>query len=217
MEVPSDTIALLQKRFPFFEEELRHEISRISNCLVIESGDEVMKEGNYIQSFPMVLEGCLRVVRNDTEGAELLLYYLNPGEVCSMALTCCLSQQQSNISAIAEQQSLILRIPVSHLDVWMMKFPSWKTFMMYSYRLRFEELLDTIDALAFMNIDQRLERFFTEFFKSSASAVYKGSHHEIALQLNTSREVITRILKKMEQRGMLHLARLSIDFSPMIS
>lgn len=208
--------SILEKRFPFFGKELLNEIEQQGIIQEVKLNDEILREGQFIKSFPIVLEGSLRIIRHDEEGNELLLYYLNPGEACSMALTCCMGQQQSNISAIAEQNSIILRIPVNHLDKWMIEYPAWKSYMMYAYRKRFDELLETIDAIAFKGLDQRLELFFQARFKATGEKTFHGKHQDIAYQLNTSREVISRLLKKMEQKGMVKLSRNEIDFQPFI-
>ncbi|MBI9035968.1 MAG: Crp/Fnr family transcriptional regulator [Bacteroidales bacterium] len=206
----------LNKRFPFFEKDLLIEIEKEGMTQTVYPDDEIMQEGQYIRSFPLVLEGSLRIIRHDEEGREILLYFLNPGEVCSMALTCCMGRQQSNIRAVAEQESVLIRIPVECLDGWMIKYNSWKEFMMYSYRKRFDELLNTIDSIAFMNMDQRLEKFFSDRFKATGEKVFIGKHQDIAYQLNTSREVISRLLKKMEQKGMVVLSRNKIDFKEIV-
>ncbi|MGQ7868325.1 Crp/Fnr family transcriptional regulator [Sunxiuqinia sp. sy24] len=212
----SNIRAILTKRFPFFGNELVDEIEQHGLPQAIDADDEILREGQFIKSFPLILEGSLRVIRQDKDGRELLLYFLNPGEVCSMALTCCMEQQQSNISAIAEQNSLIIRIPVELLDQWMVRFPEWKSYVMYAYRKRFEELLDTIDAIAFQNLDQRLRRFFIARFEATGEKQYRGKHQDIAYQLNSSREVISRLLKKMEQQGLVKLSRNEVDFSALI-
>ncbi|MCW0483390.1 Crp/Fnr family transcriptional regulator [Gaoshiqia sediminis] len=208
---------LLSQRFPFFEDELRDEIEQYGQVQEIGKDDEILREGQYIKSFPMVLEGSLRVIRHDDEGNELLLYFLKPGDVCSMALTCCMGQQQSNISALADENSVLLRIPIECLDKWMMQYPSWKTYMMYAYRKRFDELLETIDAIAFMDLDQRLELFLRSRFKATGEKIFSGTHQDIAYQLNTSREVVSRLLKKMEEKGLVKLGRAEIDFSGLIA
>lgn len=207
---------ILSKRFPFFESELLQEIEQHGVVQELHAGEEILREGQFIKSFPLILEGSLRVIRQEADGRELLLYFLNPGEVCSMALTCCMGQQQSNISAIAEQDSLIIRIPVELLDQWMVRFPEWKSYVMYAYRKRFDELLDTIDAIAFQNLDQRLRRFFMARFEATGEKRYIGKHQDIAYQLNSSREVISRLLKKMEQQGLVKISRNELDFSPLI-
>lgn len=204
---------LISRRFPFFESQLREELEQCSQTQETGKNEEILHEGQYIKTFPLVLEGSIRVSRHDNEGNELLLYFLNPGDVCSMTLTCCMGQQQSNISALAEEKSLLLRVPVDQLDKWMVKYPSWKTFMMYSYRKRFDELLETIDAIAFMELDRRLELFFQARFKATGEKIFSGTHQDIAYQLNTSREVISRLLKKMEQKGLVQLSRGIIQYT----
>lgn len=211
-----DISSILAKRFPFFCSELLLEIEENGVVQEIGMNEEILREGQFIKSFPIVLEGSLRVVRREEGGRELLLYFLNPGEVCSMALTCCMGQQQSNISAIAEQQSLLIRIPVDCLDKWMVHYSEWKSYMMYSYRKRFDELLETIDAIAFMDLDKRLMRFFKDRFKATGEKIFLGKHQDIAYQLNSSREVISRLLKKMEQEGLVKLSRNKIDFKVLI-
>ena len=124
-----------------------------------------------------------------------------------------MGQKQSNVRAIAEQKSLIVRIPVEYTDQWLTRFQSWKSYLMNSYRQRFEELLETIDSIAFLNMDERLEKFFRDRFQATGEKFYKGKHQDIACQLNTSREVVSRLLKKMEQKGMIKIYRGKIDFS----
>lgn len=204
----------LEKRLPFFEQELIEEMQECGITQKFNAGDEILREGQYIKSLPLVLEGNIRIVRRDAEGRELLLYYLNPGESCSMALTCCVGEQQSNISAYADNESLLIRIPAEKLDQWMMKYPSWKTYIMYSYRKRFDELLDTIDAVAFLEMDDRLTRFFYAHFKATGETVFRGKHQDIANHLNTSREVVSRLLKQMETKGLVSLSREVIDYTP---
>ncbi|MBA4323078.1 MAG: Crp/Fnr family transcriptional regulator, partial [Odoribacter sp.] len=176
----------------------------------------ILGEGDYIKSFPMVIEGCLRVVRLSDDGNELLLYYLNRGEICSMALTCCMGLQKSNIKMIAEEASVVLTIPVDKPEKWMSEYKSWKEFMMYSYRRRFDELLDTIDSIAFMKLDERIIRFFEDRYKSTGKTVFPGTHQEIALQLNTSREVITRLLRNLEKKSLVITERNSVDYTNLV-
>jgi CRP/FNR family transcriptional regulator len=190
-----EKLELIRKTFPFLEKGLINEISESSYLNELKTDESILGEGDYIKSFPMVLSGCLRVVRMSDDGNELLLYYLRQGEICSMALTCCMGLQKSNIKMIAEENTELLLVPVDKPEKWMTEYKTWKEFMMYSYRKRFDELLDTIDSISFLKLDERLLRFFTERYKSAASTVFHGTHQDIALQLNTSREVISRLLK----------------------
>jgi CRP/FNR family transcriptional regulator len=211
-----DKFELIRKTFPFLEKGLVEEIDRVSVLNSLKSEEGMLGEGDYIKSFPMILTGCLRVVRLSEDGNELLLYYLNQGEICAMALTCCMGLQKSNIKMTAEEDSLVLAIPVDYPEKWMSEFRSWKEFMMYSYRKRFDELIDTIDAIAFMKLDERLIRYFEERFRSTGKTVFAGTHQEIALQLNTSREVVTRLLRNLEKNNLLITGRNFVDYSALV-
>lgn len=207
---------IIKNVFPFFEEELVSEIIQVSVFKKIKEGDNVIEEGSYIKSFPLVLSGCLRVSKVNDEGNELLLYYLKQGEICAMALTCCIGMQKSNILITAIEDSEILAVPVDKPEKWMGEFRTWKEFMMYSYRKRFEELLDTIDAIAFRQMDERLIRFFMELYRSTGKTVFKGTHNDIALQLNTSREVVSRLLSRLEKENKVVTRRNLIDYTNLV-
>jgi len=211
-----DKKELIRNTFPLLEEKLINEINDSSLLIELITGQSILGEGDYIKSFPMVISGCMRVVRLSEDGNELLLYYLNQGEICAMSLTCCMVLQKSNIKMIAEEDSVIITISVDKPEKWMSEYKSWKEFMMNSYRQRFEELLETIDSIAFMNLDERLIRFFEERFKSTGMSNFKGTHQEIANQLNTSREVITRLLRNMEVKNLVKTERNSVDYSGLI-
>jgi len=207
---------LLREKFPFLEKELISEIERVAALHKLAADQSILGEGDYIKSFPMVLSGCLRVVRMSEGGSELLLYYLGAGEICSMSLTCCMVPQKSNIKMISEEDSVVLTIPVEKPEKWMTEYKSWKEFMMNSYRERFEELLEIIDSLAFMKLDERLLRFFEERFKSTGVTIYKGTHEDIASQLNTSREVVSRLLRNLEIRNQVVTERNSVDYTALV-
>jgi CRP/FNR family transcriptional regulator len=211
-----DKLEFLKKLFPFLERELIVEIDKVSTLHELRIDQSILGEGDYIKSFPIVLSGCLRVVRLSEDGNELLLYYLNRGEICSMSLTCCMTLQKSNIKMIAEEDSVIITIPVDRPEKWISEYKSWKEFMMNSFRHRFDELLDTIDSIAFMKLDERLVRFFEQRFKSTGKTIFTGTHQEIATQLNTSREVISRLLRNLELKNMVITERNSIDYSKLI-
>lgn len=215
--IPGFDAKILGKRFPWFEPELQLAISREGSITELDEGDEMIREGQYIKSFPLLLEGVVRVCRMDEEGRELLLYYLHPGEVCAMALTCCMGHTKSNIRAVAESKVTQVQVPIPCLDLWFVQFKSWKEFIMYAYRKRFDELLDTIDSIAFKNMDDRLIRFFADRYRTTGSAIYNGTHQEIALLLNTSREVISRLLKKLENNQKIIISRNKIDFTSLVS
>ena len=211
-----DKAGLIKKTFPFLEKDLISEIDAVSLLHNLSVDQSILGEGDYIKSFPMVISGCLRVVRLSEEGNELLLYYLNQGEICAMALTCCMGLQKSNIRMIAEEYSTVLTIPVDKPEKWMSEYRTWKEFMMYSYRKRFDELLETIDSIAFTKLDERVVRFFEERYRSTGKTVFPGTHQEIAIQLNTSREVISRLLRNLEKNNLVVTERNSVDYSNLV-
>jgi len=178
-----DIQELIKKTFPFLGKNLIAELSEVSVLQNLKTGQSILGEGDYIKSFPMVIKGCLRVVRLSEDGIELLLYYLNQGEICAMALTCCMGFQKSNIKMIAEEDSVVLAVPVDNPEKWMSEYRTCKEFMMYSYRKRFDELLDTIDSIAFTKLDERLIMFFEDRYKSTGKTVFPGTHQDIALRL----------------------------------
>ena len=207
---------LISKAFPYAEKELIAEIKEVSVLHKLSAGAGILGEGDYIKTFPMVLDGCVKIVRLSDDGSELLLYYLKAGEICSMSLTCCMVPQKSKIRIIAEEDSLILTIPVEKPEKWMSEYKSWKVLMMNSYRNRFDGLLETIDSLAFMKMDERLIRFFKERYRFTGKTHFMGTHEDIANQLNTSREVVSRLLRNMEIRLLVVTGRNSIDYSGLV-
>ena len=166
-------------------------------------------------SFPIVISGVIKVCRTDEAGNELLLYYLRPGEVCTVSLTCCMDRTRSRVKAITEEATTVILVPVELLDNWMTKYQTWKEYVMRSVQKRFDELLDALDSIAFLKMDERLEKFFIDRYKTTRTTLFEGSHQDVAQAMNSSREVISRLLKQMEKRGMVVLSRGRIDYSPL--
>ena len=206
---------IVKKRFPFFESGLRDAILESGTYREFELDQELIREDQYIRSFPIVISGLIKVCRTDEAGNELLLYYLRPGEVCTVSLICCMDRTKSRVKALTDEPTSVILIPVEMLDSWMTMYQTWKEYVMHSMQKRFDELLDALDSIAFMKMDERLEKFFTDRFQSSGSKVFVGSHQEIALSMNSSREVISRLLKQMEKQGLVTLSRGRIDYSPL--
>ena len=186
-------------QYSFLEKELQKEILKEGTIRIFQPNELLMREGKFITSFPLVLKGLIRISRNNEEGNEILLYYLNPNEVCAMALTCCMTNLTSNVKAVAEEETEVIMLPVELLDNWMCKYPSWKQFVMRTFQDRFRELIDTVDSIAFMKLDERLVKFFIDRNAKSGVTTLTITHQDLALQLNTSREVVSRLLKKLEK------------------
>lgn len=196
------------ERIPvFFEEELKKELISVAKICKAEAGEIIMDIGQSIDQIPLVLKGSLKISREDEDGNEILLYYLEPGHSCATSLTSCYSGQRSTIRAIAEDDSEYLAIPAQFSDEWIIKYTSWKNFVMNTYSERFEELLKTIDQLAFKKMDERLSKYLHDKADLHDNSVIQISHQEIAYDLNTSREVISRLLKQLENIGAIKLGR----------
>ncbi len=194
-----------------FEKGLQEELREESRMAHFGEGDIIIDIDQYIKTIPIVIKGTVKVIREDDEGNELFLYYVNAGSTCAMSLTCCMRDQQSQIRAIAEEPVELMLVPVKKMDLWMMEYRSWKDFVMRSYSSRFEELLHTIDLIAFHHMDDRLVAYLEKKASVHKSQSVSVTHQEIALELNSSREAVSRLLKKLELMGKVKLHRNRIE------
>lgn len=190
-----------------FEAELVEEIKKNAQEVSLKEGAVLLNIGQTVRAIPIVLSGTLKISRIDDEGHELFLYYIHPNESCAMTFTCCMEQHSSEIRAIADEDCTLLAIPMASMEKWMAKFPSWKSFVMKTIRSRFNELLVMIDQIAFQRLDERLIHYLKEKSKTSHSALINISHEQIAIDLASSREVISRLLKRLEHEGRVILFR----------
>lgn len=199
---------LLSARFAsLYEPELKEEIAANGKIVSVAAGQLVQDKGAYIKTIPLVAKGAIRVMRDDDKGNEILLYYVMGGNTCAMSLTCCMSAEKSKIRAVAEEDTTMIVLPVHLVEEWMLMYQSWKNFIMLTYSARFEELLKTVDLLAFEQMDRRLLHYLEEKRQLSGSDILDVTHQEIALALNSSREAISRLLKKMENMDLVQLQR----------
>lgn len=202
---------ILSNNFPtILDTDLVEGIKAHASYREVKEGDLLMDIGSKISTIPMIISGSVKVMREDEEGHELLLYYLNRGETCAMSLTCCMAYKRSEIRAVAQEDVTMLAIPVEYMDEWM-KYRDWRSFVMNTYRLRFEELLEAVDSIAFLKMDERLLKYMREKAQSLNSNLIHISHQDIAVDLNSSREVISRILKQMEIKKLVKLGRNNIE------
>src|SRR5690554_6900670 len=194
-----------------FEKELLEEIAAVGVYKEIAEGDELIDYGQYIKSMPLLLNGVIKILRQDSNGDELLLYYLERGETCAMTLSCCLGQTKSQIKAISETRSQVILIPVQKMEEWTSKYRSWRNFVFESYHSRLLEMLEAIDSIAFMKLDERLHKYLLDKVKLTESTVISITHQDIAYDLHTSRVVVSRLLKKLENLGKIKLSRNLIE------
>jgi CRP/FNR family transcriptional regulator len=190
-----------------FEPDLIKEFEEKVKVVEVKQGEKVISVGQTVRIIPFLLNGTLKVSRLDDKLNEIFLYYLNAMEGCAMTFTCCMQQFPSEVQAVAEEDVTYLAIPISVMDEWIVKYPTWKSFVMRSIRSRFNELMHAIDQLAFQKLDERLVNYLKEKSKLTGSTVLNLSHTEIANDLASSREVISRLLKKLEIDGRLLLYR----------
>ena len=190
-----------------FEPALLKELESKAKIISAKEGAVILDIGQTVRSIPLLLRGVLKITRIDDQGKELLLYYVHANESCAMTFTCCMQQFPSEIKAIAETDVEYLAVPVSVMDEWLSKYPTWKSFVMKTIRSRFNELLNAIDQLAFQKLDERLVHYLKEKSKSTGSTLINLSHEQIAGEMASSREVISRLLKKLENEGKVLLYR----------
>ena len=194
-----------------FELELLEEISRVATFLEAPEGQNLIKTGQVIKNMPLLLSGSIKIMRPDAQGDELLLYYLEKGEICAMTMTCCLGHTKSEIHAVTETPVKLLMVPVGKMEEWSGKYKTWRNFVINSYHSRMMELLESIDNIAFNNMDLRLENYIKEKIQVINSKHLHTTHQEVASDLHTSRVVICRLLKKMENNGVIKLHRSFIE------
>ncbi|MFV8226106.1 Crp/Fnr family transcriptional regulator [Christiangramia aquimixticola] len=198
----------LEEAYGFlFEEELLKEIAECGTLKEVSAGEKIMEIGEFVTGMPLLINGAIKILREDDDGDELLLYFLERGDTCAMTLTCCMGQTKSEIRAVAESNTTFIMVPVGKMEEWTAKFRSWRNFVFESYHSRFSEMLETIDALAFLNMDQRLIRYLRDKAKINRNENVLSTHQEIAYDLHTSRVVVSRLLKKLENDGRISLQR----------
>ena len=193
------------------EEALVNEVVAVGHARNLQVGAPLISPGERGKHMPLVTSGTLRIMREDEEGNELFLYYLEGGEACAMSIRCCMSNEMSGFKAIAETDVQLWMVPLALLDEWMGKYSSFRKFIIDSYQARFDELMLTIDSIAFMNMDERLLKYLLDKKQSVGSFVIDKTHEQIANELNTSRVVISRLLKKLEKDGRVELYRNRIE------
>lgn len=194
-----------------FEKALVDEIAETAVLIDFEEGDKLIEINDYIRSMPLLLSGAVKIMREDPDEGELLLYFLEKGDTCAMTLACCMGQTRSAIRAIAENKGSVVMIPINKMEEWLGKYKSWRNYVFESYNKRLGEMLTAIDNLAFMHMDNRLLNYLKEKAKVNNTTVISSTHQEIAYALNTSRVVVSRLLKAFENDGKIKLNRNNIE------
>ncbi|HJS54046.1 MAG TPA: Crp/Fnr family transcriptional regulator [Chitinophagaceae bacterium] len=201
----------ISQYFPELERELVKEMVAVGNIKTFSEGETLMRTGQNIRSAILVLEGLVKIYREDNEGNEFFMYYLDSGKACAISLVCGLGKETSGLVAKAVISSTVLAIPLEYVDKWMGVYKSWAQFAVSSYRERFDELLQTIDHIAFRNMDERLVFYLKRHMEKMKSSIVETSFTEIAQDLNSSREVISRLMKKLSDKGFVRLHRSHVE------
>jgi len=197
--------------FKQFEPELQKKIQQVGHIRKFKEDEYLMYTGQPIHSAVLVIDGIIKVFREDDEGNEIFMYNLHPGEACAISMTCAARNLNSQIMAKALIDTTVVAIPIELMDEWASKYKSWYQFVLGTYRNRFEELLEMLDQIAFKNLDERLLWYLRQHQKSLKSNIIKISFTQIALELNSSREVISRLMKKLADTGRIKLGKNQVE------
>jgi len=210
--INSEMESLIRKFFPQLSDlKLRKAILETAKLREVKKGDILIDYGTYVKMIPLVVEGCIKVTRQFEDGRELFLYHLYPGDSCAISVSCCMSAEPSPFFAIAEDDSKIIGIPTELIDQWQAKFPVWNRFMIAIYEDRFKELVLALDDVAFKKLDERLMDYLRKKTEAQNSLKIEITHQQIAEELNTARETISRLLKSLESKKYLSLGRNTIE------
>ena len=198
----------LEQHYGFlFEPELMEEILTFGSLKKVAAGQQLIEIGELITQMPLLLSGAIKIMREDEKSDELLLYFIEKGDTCAMSFSCCMGGSKSDIRAVAETDAEIIMIPIAQMESWMGKYKTWQQFIFDSYQARMKELLQTIDTLAFLRMDDRLLKHLQDKAKVTGDDHIHATHQEIACDLHTSRVVISRLLKKLENEGKISMHR----------
>lgn len=197
----------LDETFPQFDPELIQHLEKIGQVVTYEEGDMLMRPGQYFKNSLLILDGRVKLYREGEEGEEFFLYYLEKGNACALSMICATKNETSEIKARAMSPVTALAIPIQHMDGLMRDHRQWYYFVLETYRARFGELLEVIDQVVFHSMDQKLEFYLKRQFTSLQSDKISITHQEIADDLNSSREVISRLLKKLESQKRISISR----------
>lgn len=204
-------LLLNEKYNHILDKNLISEIFEIGEFKTFSKDDIIIDINQPLHHIPLLLSGTIKILREDNDGNELLIYFLEAGETCTMSLTCCLGTTKSKIRAVAEIDSSLIMIPVQYMQKWFNNNESWRSFILEAYQTRFDEMLETIDSLAFMKMDERLYKHLYNKTILHGSKTIIVKHQDIAVDLHTSRVVISRLLKQLENQNKIKLSRNKIE------
>ena len=201
---------LLDTHFPTLSQEVRQLISESSSLVFIEKGKMMTRTGNNLKNVVLVADGYMKVYRENSEGGELFLYYLAAGNACALSMVCASKQETSEVMIRALEESQAVLLPITVMETLMKNHKSWYQFVVETYRSRFDDLLEAFDSVAFKKLDERLLQYLYDQSEAIKSKALIITHQQIADDLHSKREVISRLLKTMEEKGFLAINRNSL-------
>ena len=205
-----DTKEIITDNFSFlFEKSLLDELSEIAKFKKVEKDEYLMDIGQEMVFIPLIISGSIKIFRTDDDGDDYILYFIEGGDTCAMTLNCCMKGAKSEIKAVAESDTELLLIPINKLEDWL-HYKSWRAFVFGSYNNKFTEMLEAIDSLAFMNMNERILKYLKDKVVANKDIALSITHNIISMELNTSRVVVSRVLKKLEMDGDIKLLRKQI-------
>jgi len=190
-----------------FEEELIDEIIKVGHFDKIKSGKLLIDIGSDMTHIPLILDGVVKIMRKEKEGEEIVLYFLERGDTCAISFVNCINKKQSIFKGVVESDMEAVFLPVDYIDEWLVKYKSWRHFIIDSYHFRLIEMVESIDSLAFLKMDKRVLKYLMDKVKINNAIDLKITHQEIANDLNTSRVVVTRLIKQLHDEGKIHSTR----------
>jgi len=190
---------------------LKQDIITISTMATLDAGTVILKQGAYVKVIPLLISGLAKVFKEDEDGHEVLLYYIKPGESCVMSVLGMTRNDTSQVKAVIEDKAEVVVIPVDKAMMIAKKYPKWNEFIYELFNIKFEELLNVIKILTFSNKDIRLLEYLKKEVILKKNTVLHTTHQQIAFELGSSREVISRLLKKLENEGVIVLKQGSIE------
>jgi CRP/FNR family transcriptional regulator len=193
-----------------FEKELISEIQELGVPKEFKEDSNIIEVGDYIKSMPLLVSGAIKILREDEHGDELVLYYLEKGDTCAMTLSCCMGQTKSKIRAVAETNVELIMLPKEKMAEWLGKYKTWQAYILQTYHNRMDELLEALDTIAFLKMDERLFKYLKDKAMVTHNDILNVTHKEISEDLHTSRVVVSRLLKKLENENKIALFRNSI-------
>jgi len=198
----------LEERFQsIFEPKLINEICQNANFRIFKADETIVDIGMLITQMPLVMSGSIKILTEDAKGDELLLYYLELGETCAVTLNCCTRKAKSTIRAITETEAEILFVPVEKMDEWMVRYKSWRVYVLDSFNERLNEMVSAIDNIVFNSLEERLRRYIKDKAWMAKSAILRISHQDIANDLYASRVAVSRLMKKLENDNFIEQQR----------